>query len=111
MLRMQIPRLCAVFFMALAFSRMSIYAVAQDAKGEVQEPQYIGDFAQVKADGSIIPLEKEKMTQEVKSHNHFISVSVAGNYVCAQRRLAGPGTTQRRFRSEDKPGIGGDRSK
>lgn len=62
----------------LAGHAFSLHAQSQQAA--VQEPQYIGQFELLK-DGSLTPLEEQKMTYQSKTKNHFISVQTSGKQV------------------------------
>jgi hypothetical protein len=76
-----LPSLCAALMFVLAAFLGSSRLHAQDTKPAVEEPQYIGEFASIGPDGKLVALEKEKVTYEAKSHNHFVSVSVTSDQV------------------------------
>jgi hypothetical protein len=68
-------------FTVLLITSNAVGAIAQDAKPAVEEPQYVGRFAEIGPDGKLIDLEQQKVTLESKAHNHFIGVSVTGEAV------------------------------
>jgi len=72
------------FVRFIAFAALVANAVAgfaQDAKSPVDEPQYVGRFAEIGPDGKLIDLEQQKITHESKAHNHVFGVSVTGEEV------------------------------
>jgi hypothetical protein len=60
----------------LAYSN-NVVLHAQDTKPGVEEPQYVGHFSALGADGKLVALEQQKLNIETKSHNHFVSNSVS----------------------------------
>jgi hypothetical protein len=48
---------------------------AQQTSSAVAEPQYTYEFAALGADGSLIPLEKQKLLTQHETHNRFIYVN------------------------------------
>jgi hypothetical protein len=51
---------------------------AQDTKPAVEEPQYVGQFVALGPDAKLVPLEQQKPTYQMKTKNHFISVTANG---------------------------------
>jgi hypothetical protein len=54
---------------------------AQEQKATVQEPEYLGQFALLGSNGTLVPLDQQKMTFVSQAHNHFFSVSASGEKV------------------------------